>query len=239
MVFAAPTNQRAPVNAEQFGEHIGPENDHDGGVTTLQAPTGQPSTRRVMSNSRAAVGSVGVLLALMWVARIVDWAVPADFRQMGIKPRTIGGLEGILLAPFLHVSWSHLISNSLPFAILGGVLALEKAARFVSVFIVTAIGSGLGTWLIAPSGTVHMGASGVIFGLLGYLLARGFFDRKLTSIAIGVVVGVFYGGLIFGVLPRNDGISWQAHLFGFLSGVAMAAVQGTSARRARRHAVAP
>ncbi len=229
MVFA-----RAPnVGPSRGTERIGAENDHDGGVTTLSAPSGQPSTRRVVSNARAAGVAVGVPLAVMWIVRVLDWVLPADFRQMGIRPRTIGGLQGILAAPFLHVSWSHLISNSLPFAILGGVLALERAARFVVVFIVTALGSGIGTWLIAPAHSVHLGASGVIFGLLGYLLARGLFDRRLKSIAIGVAVALFYGGLVLGVLPRNRSVSWQAHLFGLLSGVALAYLLGRNERRAK------
>jgi membrane associated rhomboid family serine protease len=220
-------------------ERIVPENDHDGDVTTLSAPSGQPSTRRVTSNARAAGFAVGVPLLLMWVLRVLDWVLPADFRQMGIRPRTLGGLEGILAAPFLHVSWSHLISNSFPFAVLGAVLALERAARFVVVFIVTALGSGVGTWLIAPSHSVHLGASGVIFGLLGYLLARGLFDRRVRSMAIGVAVGLFYGGLVVGVLPQNRSVSWQAHLFGFVSGVAIAYVLGKNERQAKKRVAAP
>jgi membrane associated rhomboid family serine protease len=211
---------------------------HDGFVTTLQAPTGQPSTRRVTSNARSAFIAVGVPLAVMWAARLLDVVLPANLAQLGIKPRQIVGLEGIVFAPFLHVSWGHLISNTVPFAVLGAALAIERAARFLTVFLVTAVGSGLGTWLVAPSGTVHLGASGVIFGLLGYLLARGVFDRRMKSIAIGVAVGIVYGGLVVGVLPQREGVSWQAHLFGFLSGVFLAFLHGNSARRARKKPIA-
>jgi membrane associated rhomboid family serine protease len=104
----------------------------------------------------------------------------------------------------------------------------------VSVFALTAIGSGIGVWLVSPSKSVTVGASGVVFGFLGYLLARGVFDRKFTSILVGIGALVLYGGMLFGVLPNRAGVSWQAHLFGFFSGIAAAWLLDSKAFRARR-----
>jgi membrane associated rhomboid family serine protease len=162
---------------------------------------------------------VAALVAVMWVVEILDAGTPLRLDQFGIVPRRLGGLDGIVFAPFLHVSFRHLISNTVPFLILGSVISVQRVSRLVSVFLLTAIGSGMGVWLIAPSRTVTLGASGVVFGLLGYLLARGFFDRKPVSMLVGVVALLFYGGTLFGLLPNRDGVSWQAHLFGFIAGV--------------------
>jgi membrane associated rhomboid family serine protease len=178
----------------------------------------KPDLARMVRSFGPLLGAI----AIMWVAEIVDWLPHVRLSTHGIVPRRFGGLFGILFAPFLHVSFAHLIANTVPLAILGGIISIRKTARFVSVFALTALGSGLGVWLIAPKGTVTLGASGVVFGLLGYLLARGVFDRKFTSILLGIGSLIFYGGMLFGVLPNRVGVSWQAHLFGFLAGVASA-----------------
>jgi membrane associated rhomboid family serine protease len=163
-----------------------------------------------------------ISIAVMWVVQILNVIPSVDVERFGIVPRRIRGLFGIVLAPFLHVSFSHLIANTVPLAVMGAVIGWHNRKRFGAVFGLTALGSGLGVWLIAPKGTVTLGASGVVFGMLGYLLARGVFDRKFTSILIGIGALIFYGGMLFGVLPNRTGVSWQAHLFGFLAGVASA-----------------
>ncbi len=207
-------------------------------MSTLSTTTVSPVSPKTRGILKSAVVAVGSPLALMWVVRFVDWVLTGrDLVQQGIRPRSLSGLDGVFFAPFLHTSWSHLVSNTVPFVVLGAVLAVERAARFGSVFLLTAVGSGLGTWIIAPSNTVHAGASGVVFGLLGYLLVRGVFDRKAKSIAIGVAVLLFYGGLVWGVLPTNPRVSWQGHLFGFISGIVVAYFHGVSSRRARRGAL--
>jgi membrane associated rhomboid family serine protease len=129
------------------------------------------------------------------------------------------GLRGVVFAPFLHANFAHLMANTLPLIVLGWLIMLRETRDFFTVWAVSAVVSGLGTWLIGPSMSVHIGASGVIFGFLGYLLARGWFERRAASIAVALGVGLLYGGAIFGVLPGQVGISWQAHLFGFLGGV--------------------
>jgi len=159
------------------------------------------------------------LLALMWVVEFLDRFV---FRGMldifGIRPGDPQGLWGIVFAPFLHAGFAHLIANTLPFLVLGWLVMLREISDFVVVTIVTMLVSGLGVWLLGAANTIHLGASGLIFGYLGYLLLRGYFERSLISILVSVGVGLLYGGLVWGVLPTQLGVSWQAHLFGFIGG---------------------
>lgn len=159
------------------------------------------------------------LLALMWVVEFLDLFV---FRGMldifGIRPGDPRGLWGIVFAPFLHAGFGHLLANTVPFLVLGWLVMLREISDFVVVTIVTMLVSGLGVWLSGGVNTIHLGASGLIFGYLGYLLLRGYFERSFVSILFSVAVGLLYGGLIWGVLPTQLGVSWQAHLFGFIGG---------------------
>jgi membrane associated rhomboid family serine protease len=159
------------------------------------------------------------IVALLWVIEGVDALFGQALDVYGVIPRSVVGLRGILFAPFLHGSFVHLMANTVPLVVLGWLIMLRETRDFFIVWAVSAVVGGLGTWLIAPANSVHIGASGVIFGFLGYLLARGWFERKPLSVALAVVVGVLYGGAIFGVLPGQVGISWQGHLFGLLGGV--------------------
>ncbi|HEX8957044.1 MAG TPA: rhomboid family intramembrane serine protease [Burkholderiaceae bacterium] len=161
---------------------------------------------------------LGVPLSLMWAIELVNTLIGHALDAWGIVPRTETGLIGIVCAPFLHGSIAHLASNSLPFLILGWFVMLWRISDFVWVSAIAALIAGLGTWAIAPSGTVHVGASGVIFGYLGFLMLRSYFERSLASILLSLVIGMLYGGLLFGVLPGQIGISWQGHLFGFIGG---------------------
>jgi membrane associated rhomboid family serine protease len=158
----------------------------------------------------------------MWVSELLDTAVAHRLDRYGVQPRTLVGLRGIPFAPFLHVGWQHLIGNTVPFAILGVLIALSGVVRFAKANVIIGLCSGLGMWLFGATGSVHLGASGMVFGYLGYLLSRGFFDRRFGQIVLGAIVGVVYGGLLWGVLPTNTGVSWQGHLFGFLGGVGAA-----------------
>lgn len=158
------------------------------------------------------------LATLMWVSEVVDLAV-GRLDGLGIEPRSVDGLSGVALAPFLHAGFGHLVANTLPFLVLGALIALSGLRRVVTVTLLVVLVSGLGTWLVAPSGTVHLGASGVVFGYAAYLVVRGVFDRRLVHLALGLVVALGYGTtLLLGLLPR-EGISWQGHLFGALGGV--------------------
>lgn len=166
----------------------------------------------------APVIPVCVLVAVMWFEEIVDTASGADLDQYGIVPRQLDGLDGVLWAPFLHGGFGHLIANTLPFLILGSVIALGSLQRFVFVTVVTMAVSGIGVWLTGPDHTVHLGASGVVFGYLTYLLSRGVFARHLGYLLGGVIVFFLYGGALWGLLP-SPGVSWQGHFFGALGGI--------------------
>jgi membrane associated rhomboid family serine protease len=175
---------------------------------------------------------MALLVALLWVVEGVDQADAHRLDQHGIEPRSGEGLVGILLAPFLHASWGHLVSNTFPFFVLGLVVLLDGLRRWGAITLWIVVVSGATVWLIAPGGTVTLGASGVIFGWLTYLLARGLYTRAPGQIAVGVVVLLFYGTVLLGVIPTDSGISWQAHLGGAVGGL-------LAASRQRRHAVDP
>lgn len=178
---------------------------------------------------------VAGLVAVMWAVEIVDLIPGTDLDRWGIRPRQTVGLVGIATAPFLHDGITHLISNTIPFLILGGLIAASGVARYFSVTALVAVVAGLGTWLLGPAHTDHIGASALVFGYLTYLLARGFFERKLTYLFVGAVVLFLYGGVLWGLVPR-PGISWQGHVFGAIGGLAAArllhASPGEGTRRA-------
>lgn len=182
-----------------------------------------PATRGT-NEFRAGLVLVASLLGVFWVLEIVDQvALSSALDAYGILPRTGEGLLGILFSPFLHGGFGHLISNSIPFLVLGGLLALRGRGHFIKVSLMIMVLGGAAVWLLGRE-AIHIGASGVIFGYLGYLLANGWFERSVQSIAVAIGVGVVYGGLIWGVLPSQPGVSWEGHLFGFLAGALTAKV---------------
>jgi membrane associated rhomboid family serine protease len=176
-------------------------------------------TTPVRDSRRAAVALVVVLVAVMWVTETVDTVLGGRLDSLGIEPREVDGLTGVVLAPFLHAGFGHLLSNTVPLLVLGALVALSGLARVLAVTVLVVLVSGLGTWLLAPAPSLHIGASGLVFGWAAYLVARGLFDRRLRSIATGVLVAAVYGtSVLFGLLPR-EGVSWQGHLFGALGGL--------------------
>jgi membrane associated rhomboid family serine protease len=142
--------------------------------------------------------------------------------RLGIQPHDVSGLWGILFAPILHCGFAHLLTNTVPFLVLGFLVMLRGLGTFTVVSLLVMGLGGFAVWLLAPSNTIHIGASGLIFGYLGYLLARGYFERNFASLAIALLVAVLYGGALWGLLPLQRGISWQGHLFGFLAGIVAA-----------------
>lgn len=164
------------------------------------------------------------IIALLWIVHILSYFF--HINQYGIIPREVSGLPGILFAPFLHYDFSHLAANSVSLFILGLFLITLEHDRTYWIIIALIILGGAGTWCIGRSGSVHIGASGVIYGILGYLMARGFFKRDFKSLVISVVVLFLYCGMIFGVLPSNPSVSWESHLSGFLSGILLASSYG-------------
>jgi membrane associated rhomboid family serine protease len=177
---------------------------------------------------------IGILLAVMWVVQIVNAIDGQGLSADGIYPRSLSGLPGVLSAPFLHAGFGHLVENTLPFAVLGLLVALSGARRVVEVTVIVILVAGLGTWLTAASGTDTIGASGVVFGYAGYLIARGVFSRRPLELAGGVVVALLFGGALAWELVPHAGISWQDHLFGGLGGILAARLLSADSRRGRR-----
>jgi membrane associated rhomboid family serine protease len=160
-----------------------------------------------------------VMLAGMWILELLDQFSGNQLDQLGIHAREVDGMPEILTAPFLHAGWDHLMSNSLPFLVLGFLVLLSGLARWVVSSLIIIVISGMTAWLLTPIHTIILGASGLIFGWLTYLLARGLWSRRPAQVVIAVLVLLVYGGLIWGVFPGNAGISWQAHLGGAVGGV--------------------
>jgi len=163
---------------------------------------------------------LGSFTALFWFVQIINvFVFKGSLSRFGIVPHSIVGLRGILFAPFLHGSWGHLIANTPAFIILGWFVMLQETSDFFIVTAIAMVVGGLGTWVVGNPHTTHIGASGVIFGYLGFLLFRGYFQRNIASILLSIFVFFTYGGIVWGVLPSDSRISWQGHLFGFLGGV--------------------
>ncbi len=173
------------------------------------------------------------IVALMWVLEAINTIDSNGLDGDGIHARDVGHLWGIVTAPFLHVSFQHLIGNTVPFLFMGAIIALRGAQRLILITAIVILLGGLGTWLIAPSGSVTVGASGVVFGYAAYLLARGFFDRSVIEVLIGTVVGVVWGGALLSSLVPHYGISWQGHACGAVAGVVAAWVMARHDGRRR------
>ena len=186
----------------------------------MTATTSAPERSRLVTMVSPLV-PVAVMVAVMWFLEIIDVPLDGELDGYGIRPRELGGLDGVVFAPFLHAGFDHLVANTLPFVILGGVIALGSTKHFAQVTIIAGLICGLGTWLTGQSHSIHLGASGLIFGYLTYLIVRGFYARRASYIVIGLVIAVVYGGVLWGVLP-SPGISWQGHLFGAIGGVVAA-----------------
>ncbi|BBY52252.1 rhomboid family intramembrane serine protease [Mycolicibacterium arabiense] len=192
--------------------------------------------------------TVVTFVALLYLVEIWDNLTGHRLDYNGIRPLETDGLWGVVFAPLLHSNWQHLVANTGPALVLGFLMTLAGMSRFVYATAIIWILGGLGTWLIgnvgAPPGveTNHIGASGLIFGWLTFLIVFGFFTRKAWEIVVGVIVLFVYGGVLLGVLPGTFGVSWQGHLCGAIAGVVAAYVLSgpeRTARERRRGGVAP
>ena len=162
---------------------------------------------------------LGSFVSIFWIVELIDiFIFHGKLDNLGVQPHTLKGLRGIFFAPFLHGDLSHLINNTIPFLVLGSFVMLHRTKDFWIVTLLTTIIGGLGVWLFVPTNSVHIGASILIFGYLGFLLLRGYFQKQIISICVSILIFCLYGGLIIGLLPSQPGISWQGHLFGFLGG---------------------
>jgi membrane associated rhomboid family serine protease len=184
----------------------------------------EPGAKSSRTDSPVVQGFLVVvaMAALMWIVEIADQVAGGRLDRYGIEPRELDGLDGVVFAPFLHAGFDHLIGNTIPFLLLGFAIALGGAVRVATVTLIVAFVGGLGTWLIAPANTVHIGASGIVFGYAAYLVARGVYTRSLVQIGLGLVVLAVWGTTLLRGLVPEDGISWQGHLFGAVGGVVAA-----------------
>jgi membrane associated rhomboid family serine protease len=168
---------------------------------------------------KAQASTIGGSVAAIWAGFTAQIVSNNAILAWGIHSRTKQGLWGILFAPFLHGNVEHLVANTVPLVILGWLVMLRDSKHFLPVTLLSMLGSGLCAWTLGAPGSVHIGASGVVFGYLGFLMLAGWYARSLGAIALSVLVTVMWGGVVVGVLPGQPGISWQAHLGGFLGGV--------------------
>lgn len=168
---------------------------------------------------------LGAIVGFLWLIEIFDaLLLRGALDGFGIQPRTLSSLPAVLAAPLLHAGFGHLLANTIPFIVLGWLVMWRRTSDLFVVGLASAIAAGLGVWLFGGANTIHLGISGVIFGLLGYLLARGYYERRALSISLALVALFLYGGMLWGVLPLQQGVSWQGHLFGFVGGVVSAYV---------------
>lgn len=181
-----------------------------------------------------AIAMTLTFVALLYAVEGVDVLTDGDLDAAGVRPRTAEGLEGIAFAPVLHAGWPHLIGNTLPVIVLGLLTLLTGIGRGLAATAIVWVVGGAGTWLTGASGSLHVGASVLVFGWLTYLVSRGVFTRNLWQIVVGVVVAVLYGSILWGVLPGQPGISWQGHLFGAVGGLLAGWVLSSNERRHRR-----
>ena len=172
---------------------------------------------------------VGYLVAAIWLIHGVNMLTNYSLNQFGVMPRSMSGLLGIPLAPFLHGSLWHVVSNTLPLLILGFLLQLHGSKIFWGVTFAIALLGGAGVWIFGSS-AYHVGASGLVFGYWSFLLFTAYYTKNIKSIFIAMGALVLYGGLIFGLLDMRAHISWSGHFFGFLAGIAVAFLMHKTAR---------
>jgi membrane associated rhomboid family serine protease len=175
--------------------------------------------------ARAAAKLVLAFVALLWVLEAVDVATGHALDSYGVVAREPGELVDIVPSAFMHFGFAHLAANSVPLLVFGFLAALTGVRRFLAVALMIILVAGLGVWLFSPSGANTAGASGLVFGLFGYLVVRGFVERKLLDVCVGLLIGVVWGSsILLGLSPANTGVSWQGHLFGLLAGIGAAFV---------------
>lgn len=181
--------------------------------------------KNVTRTLKVQAAILGGFLLLCWVLEAVDQLVLRGWLDhFGIVPRTEDGLWGILWMPFLHGGFPHLIANTVPFLLFGWLILTRGVKQFLGVTLIAGLLGGLGVWMFGATGSVHIGASLLIYGYLGFLMAIGFFERKPLSIVLSLVVGYCFWRALAGVMPGQVGISWEGHLFGFLGGITAAKV---------------
>ena len=175
-----------------------------------------------MREKRTFIGSSVVplrLVFLMWLTFSLELFLHIDLGYLGIKPRSFDGLLGILMAPLIHGSLTHLVSNTFPVLFLGSLLFYFYPRIASVVFLRCYLITNILVWLLSPRPSYHIGASGLIYGLSAFLIFYGFLRQDFLSLLISILIAVFYGGIFYGVLPVDERISWESHLSGAIVGV--------------------
>lgn len=187
--------------------------------TTTVAKLMKRDHMRVFFRRTAALAA---FVALLWAVQVVNWITGYGLNPaFGLIPRHGSGLDGVIAMPLLHGSFSHLMANTPPLLVMGGLLVATTTRALLSLnAVVIGLGGGL-VWLFGGS-AIHIGASGLIFGWFGFLIARGLVDRSPITLGAALVVGVLYGSILWGVLPGQPSVSWEAHLFGAIAGAGAA-----------------
>ncbi|CUH82570.1 rhomboid family intramembrane serine protease [Tropicibacter naphthalenivorans] len=183
--------------------------------------------------------TLGAFIALLWAVQVLNWVTGYGMNlSFGLIPRQIGGLDGVIAMPLLHGSFAHLAANTPPLLVMGGLLVATTTRALLAVnAVVVGLGGAL-VWLFG-SPAIHIGASGLVFGWFGFLVVRGLVDRSLVTLGVAFLVGGLYGAMIWGVLPGQPGVSWEAHLFGALAGAVAAVILRTHVRAPRIGRAAP
>ncbi|MGW2053468.1 rhomboid family intramembrane serine protease [Streptomyces sp. NPDC001840] len=195
--------------------------------------TGTGSGWARTGRAKAAAKLMAGWVALLWLLELVDVLTANSLDSYGIVPREPSELADTVPASFIHFGFAHVAANTIPLLVFGFLAALGGIRRFLAVCAVIIVADGLGVWLISPSHTNTAGASGLIFGLFGYLLVRGFVERKPAGIVVGLVIGAIWGSsILFGISPANTTVSWQGHLIGLVAGIATAFMFRRPAARA-------
>src|SRR5881396_742212 len=178
-------------------------------------------SERARANFRLAVKIALGFVALIWFIHLLDWALDLGPEDFGVRPRELAGLPGILFAPLVHGGFAHLIANSPPLLVLGTAMLYLYPNSALRVLPAVYLGSGVAVWLFAR-GSVHVGASGLVYGLVSYVFVAGLIRRDRRAIAASLLVAFMYGTAVWGVLPLREGVSWETHLAAALIGVSMA-----------------
>jgi membrane associated rhomboid family serine protease len=175
-----------------------------------------------MASFRLAARIALGLVALLWLIQLLNWGLDLDLGRFGVRPRELAGLAGILFAPLIHSGFSHLAANTLPLLVLGTGMLYLYPSSCVKVVPAVYLGPGIAVWLFARAPSVHVGASGLIYGFVSYVFVAGVIRRDRRAIAASLLVAFLYGSTVWGILPIEPGVSWQTHLAGALIGLALA-----------------
>lgn len=207
---------------------------HRGFDPRSHAPGGRPAWRQTTAVAPKtsdgglgpAIGTGAGFTAVTWVVFFVNMIFFGNHLNylLGVRPLDTSGLWGILFAPVLHSNIEHLMANTVPAALFAALIAFTSRRLWWQVTAIVMLVGGVGTWLFGGVGTSHIGASGLVYGWLAFLIVRGFYNRSPGQILVGMLLGFGYSGLIWGVFPLEAGISWQMHLFGAIGGIVAAAM---------------